>query len=31
MRWLAEVGDYLTTEPTAARAKRVAVGWAEGV
>lgn len=30
-RDLAEFGDYLTTEPTAAAAKAVAVGWAEGV
>jgi len=30
-RDLAEFGDYLATEPTAGKAKRVAAGWAEGV
>jgi hypothetical protein len=30
-RELAEAGDYLTTEPTAARAKSCAAGWALGV
>jgi hypothetical protein len=30
-REIAEFGDYLTTEPTAAAAMRVAAGWAEGV
>jgi hypothetical protein len=30
-REVAEFGDLLATEPTAARAMRVAAGWAEGV
>jgi hypothetical protein len=30
-RELAEVGDYLTTAPTADAAKKVALAWAEGV
>lgn len=30
-RDLAEAGDYLSTEPTAARAKSCAAGWATGV
>ncbi len=28
---LADAGAYLTTEPTAAAAKRVAVAWATGI